>query len=210
MKPAHHDDQRPATAGDATPTEAAEHPHAWLSALADGRADALEPGIALWRDDAEARRTWSTYHLIGDVMRSEDLASRRGHDAAFMAGIRARLAAEPVVLAPQPAPARRARQPWLMPVAAAAGVAVVAGVLVVTRLSLPGAEPGAGTTLVAEPVRPGAELASVAAGDPRLVRDPRLEELLRQHWAARGGMAAVAASPRALRPQPLTAVSTER
>lgn len=106
-------------------------PGAWLSALVDGQVDGLDEACSRWRDDAGLRRDWHTYQLIGDVMRSEDLASRPEHDAAFLAGLRKRLALEPVVLAP--APARR-RQAWLVPAAAAAGFVVVAGVLVVVRL----------------------------------------------------------------------------
>lgn len=106
-------------------------PGAWLSALVDGQADGLDEACSRWRDDAGLRRDWHTYQLIGDVMRSEDLATRPAHDAAFLAGLRLRLAREPVVLAP--APAKR-RQAWLVPAAAAAGFVVVAGVLVVARL----------------------------------------------------------------------------
>ena len=118
----------------------ANDPRRWLSALADGQADAAEPACGLWRDDAAARQTWHAYHLIGDVLRSEDLAREPGRDAAFLAGLRAKLAAEPVVLAPMTAaPRERARQPWLLPAAAAAGFVAVAGVLEVLRLGTPGA-----------------------------------------------------------------------
>ncbi len=44
----------------------------WLSALADGDVHALDGACGLWRDDAAARKTWHAYHLIGDVMRSEE------------------------------------------------------------------------------------------------------------------------------------------
>ena len=54
--------------------------------------------------------------------------------------MRARLAAEPVVLAP--ALPQVGRRRWLLPVAAAAGVAMVAGVLVVTAVGLPGSADG--------------------------------------------------------------------
>ena len=70
----------------------APHPHECLSALADGEGQALQAACSAWRDDEEARRAWHSYHLIGDVMRSEDLAARPGRDAAFLAGERARLA----------------------------------------------------------------------------------------------------------------------
>ncbi|MBC7941537.1 MAG: sigma-E factor negative regulatory protein, partial [Chitinophagaceae bacterium] len=75
---------------------------AWLSALADGEGDPLaaERGCAAWREDAGARQAWHTYHLIGDVLRSDELATRPAHDRDFLAALRVKLAAEPVVLAP--------------------------------------------------------------------------------------------------------------
>src|SRR5215813_5291888 len=74
-----------------------------LSALSDGELDT--PGVAhactLWRDDPVIRSAWHAYHLIGDVLRSDDLAGRPAHDVAFVASLRTRLATEPVVLAPE-------------------------------------------------------------------------------------------------------------
>ena len=103
-----------------------------LSALIDGEADAsvLGRACAAWRDQPATRSEWHTYHLIGDVMRSDDLASAPSRDAAFLARLRVRLADEPVVLAPAPlAPATRRMRPrrWAGPVAVAAGFVAVAG-----------------------------------------------------------------------------------
>ena len=129
-----------------------------MSALADGElggdpgsAQALDRALAHWRDDAAAREAWSTYHTIGDVLRSQELARHAGADEAFLAALRARLDQEPVVLAPDPAPAkslhpsaaaqdsarRRAhwRPPaWLGASAAVAGVAAVAAVVWVVQM----------------------------------------------------------------------------
>lgn len=178
--------------------------HECLSALADGEPQSLHAACSLWRDDQSARRAWHHYHLIGDVMRSEDLAARPAHDATFLAGVRARLAAEPVVLAPQQAaPVRTRRQPWLLPAAAAAGVAVVAGVLVVARL---GSSSDAGNpVMAAAPGVPTRQLQTVSVDSQGVLRDPRLEELVRQHHASRGGIAVPL--PGALRPQ---SVSVDR
>lgn len=182
-----------------------QHPHECLSALADGDAQALAAACGQWRDNEAARQAWHSYHLIGDVMRSDELAARPAHDAAFLAGVRARLAAEPVVLAPQPVshPPRR-RQPWLLPAAAAAGVAVVAGVLVVARVGAPGAVPG-GPVLATAPGASMQQLQTVSVDGQAVLRDPRLEELVRQHHASRRGIAVPL--PGALRPQ---SVSVER
>lgn len=178
-----------------------DDPRLWLSALIDGDGAATERACGLWRDEAEMRKTWHAYQLIGDVMRSEELAQPAARDAAFLAGIRQRLAAEPVLLAPQPVapvPARR-RQAWLLPVAAAAGFVVVAGVLVVARVSEPGVQPAAALAAASAAdgaVRLGANTAPAAgsvmpAGDT-LVRNAQLDEYLRAHQFARGGMAVAA------------------
>jgi len=121
-----------------------------LSALADGDATDSEAARAFqaWRDDPDARATWHGYQLIGDVLRSEDLASAPRADEAFLVALRARLADEPVVLAPQaraeqavvaaPAVANggaaaRARARWQGPAAMAAGFLLVVGGLNVMR-----------------------------------------------------------------------------
>jgi sigma-E factor negative regulatory protein RseA len=121
-----------------------------LSALTDGELDSVATARACgsWRDDSRARSTWHTYQLIGDVLRSEDLSSSSSHDACFLAALRARLADEPVVLAPDPvaqpmsqpiaAPhvangGRSSRWSWMAPTAVAAGFVLVTGALLVTR-----------------------------------------------------------------------------
>jgi len=118
-----------------------------LSALADGDATDSEAARAFqaWRDDPDARASWHAYQLIGDVLRSDDLAAEPAADAAFLVALRARLADEPVVLAPQPrvedvpiplpaaanasGAAIRSRGRWQGPVAMAAGFLAVVGVL---------------------------------------------------------------------------------
>lgn len=176
-----------------------DDPRRWLSALADGDADAAQAGCELWRQDAEARRTWHAYHLIGDVLRSDELAGDPARDEAFLARLRERLAAEPVPLSPAPVAQRAAegRRPrWLVPAAAAAGFVVVASVLVVTRLAGPaggtgepvlaGTNPRPGVVLVGS--NPAAPVAASAQVRGVVIRDPRLDEMLRAHQAARGGM----------------------
>ena len=65
-----------------------------LSALADGDATDSEAARAFqaWRDDADARSTWHAYQVIGDVLRSDDLATEPSADESFLVALRARLA----------------------------------------------------------------------------------------------------------------------
>jgi sigma-E factor negative regulatory protein RseA len=151
-----------------------------VSALMDGDAQALSAACAAWRDDADARRQWHAYHLIGDVLRSEELAQSPAADASFLSAIRARLAAEPVVLAPAERTAVAARRRWLAPAAVAAGFVVVAGVLVVTRGVLPG--DGAAPQIAAAPA-PVVRAAAVepVLADRALIRDARLDRYLSAH-----------------------------
>ena len=189
--------QRPSSTADASGDDCRSS----LSAAADGQADALGTACLAWRNDPSARASWHAYHLIGDVLRSRELATPPERDAAFLSRLRGRLAHEPVVLAPSPAAMSSARRPaagWLVPAAVAAGFVVVAGVLVVSRLSAPVAPQGS-ETLAAAPsaavvtqVSSRGALASsgqLALGDSSLIRDARLDEFLRAHQAARGGMA---------------------
>jgi len=165
----------------------------WLSALADGESQALDPACEHWRDDADARRDWYAYQLIGDVMRSEDLASEPQRDAAFMNGLRKRLAQEAVVLAPTPVvPFSVAQGPssWSVPAALVAGFVLVAGVLLVARLG-PSGIGGSTTELAAASAAQSdsTEVREVANGQSLIV-DPRLDEFLRVHQSAGGSMAA--------------------
>ncbi|HOM13289.1 MAG TPA: sigma-E factor negative regulatory protein [Rubrivivax sp.] len=179
----------------------ATHSCRLISALADGEADAadLGRGCALWAGDATARERWHAYHLIGDVLRSEDLARRPQHDHDFLRRLSARLQDEPAVLAPAPpgpgaAPARRR---WALPVALAAGVMALATAVglwsandegaAAPKLAL--ASVAARVPLAAAPSAPAAAPAALAQAAPaeavpvggRMVRDTQLDSYLRAH-----------------------------
>lgn len=185
-------------------TAALEH----LSALVDGELDAgaVARACAQWRENDVSRTSWHAYQLIGDVLRSDDLASDPAHDAAFMAALSARLAEEPVVLAPQTlvstqpddasslnvangAPVRR--RAWLMPSTVAAGFVLVAGALMVTRAPDTAAGRSQGVPLASAVSADEVALtpAAVAAvRDPQavmangsLIRDARLDRYLAAH-----------------------------
>ncbi|MBL8340013.1 MAG: sigma-E factor negative regulatory protein [Rubrivivax sp.] len=173
----------------------------WLSAFADGDADAANRSIAMWREDPGARERWHLYHLIGDVLRSEDLSSTPRRDAQFLAGLRERLAAEPVPFAPAavvPKAATRARRlGWRAPVAVAAGFAAVATALVALRpqgfgfagdqLAADSAPRLAGEAGGARPRVSAAPAGGPLVSDGAMLRDPRLEAFLQAHQSARGG-----------------------
>ena len=188
-----------------------------ISALADGEldAEAVRAACAHWRDNGEARANWHAYHLIGDVLRSDALASDAGHDERFLRRLRERLAAEPAVLAPQPLSmpspaARRAsvRWSWLAPAAVAAGFMAVASILVVTRGTLPATgnegaviaratDPGRTVMATAVPERTaGSSVAGEGLVEPQtlvangqFVRDARLDRYLAAHMEFGGSSA---------------------
>ncbi len=164
-----------------------------LSALMDGEPSALAGALSAWRQQPQARADWHAYHLAGDVLRSEDLAQSAAHDADFLARLRSRLDKEPVLMAPS-LPAGRApavrRPTWTSGVAVAASVAALATVLWLGRAALPGSGDAApGLATVGAPAADGALTLVQASADAGVVlRDPRLDEFLRMHQMARGGM----------------------
>ena len=161
-----------------------------LSALVDGDGEHLEQACRAWREDAAARTDWHAYHLIGELMRSEDLPFAPQRDAPFLGRLRERLALEPVVLAPE-TPAKRAvrRHAWVAPAAIAAGFVAVAGVLVVTRMAVPGAATSDSAAVMAgskvAPVGPGTQAEASASGDMvvdgNLIRSAELDRYLAAH-----------------------------
>jgi sigma-E factor negative regulatory protein RseA len=183
-----------------------------MSALADGEADAAgcAQASAAWAAGGAATRGgWHAYHLIGDVLRSEDLAAAPGHDEAFLQRLRLRLADEPAVLAPQltpvpelvpewassipssPRAASRSPRPWMFPAALAASVMGLGTVWAVSQWGFSGPATSTAAQLAAAPVPPGHVTAVVAAPSPaiaeavavggKLVRDAQLDRYLRAH-----------------------------
>jgi sigma-E factor negative regulatory protein RseA len=167
-----------------------------LSSMADGEGgpQAQERCLALWAGDAQARERWRDYQLIGDVLRSQELARDGSHDAAFVRALRTRLANEPVVLRPKTAPPAVARsRNWAVPMAAVAGVAAVAGMVVVLR-----GVPDSGAPMVAQQGKAVPVTATSAAApqqvpaqvvNGRLIRDARLDRYFAAHRQSANGAA---------------------
>jgi len=170
-----------------------------LSALADGELDDAEraSACAAWAADPAVRRDWHVWHLIGDVLRSEDLASDPRRDRAVCGAIRARLQSEPIFFAPAAAVAGRGR--WAVGGAIAAGLAFVVGTFTVLR---PGGE--APSAIVAQADRPSAPPLVAAASpaperqtaadepvvaDMRFIRDAQLDRYLAAHKQFAGSSA---------------------
>jgi sigma-E factor negative regulatory protein RseA len=98
-----------------------------LSALVDGELD-MDGSPHLYtalRKSGEAVECWSTYHLIGDVMRG-DLRLQAGLQARIMQ----RLEAEPVVLAPRRRLHEMLHSGYAMPMAASAAAVAFVGWMV--------------------------------------------------------------------------------
>ena len=187
-----------------------------LSALVDGEidGDAAAQACGDWRENGEARASWHAYHLIGDVLRSDDLARDPARDLGFLASLRARMQHEPVVLAPQPlepvvptAPAvvqaanggaRGRRWSWIAPSAAAAGFVAVTGVVMLTRGPSAPADASAGASSLAQvtPAAPPLSVVSTLPSEPpaqiasgTLIRDARLDRYLAAHKQFAGSSA---------------------
>ncbi len=180
-----------------------------LSVLMDGEAagdpasGSVEQVCARWGQDADARATWHAFHLIGDVLRSDELALAPARDEAFLQALRLKLAHEAVPLSPAPlrpllqpaapsgrAVARPARW-WMAPAAVAAGFVAVAGLLVVTRVFSP--DVGGGAVLAKAPAvvgRDGVVLASDTLASGALVRNASLDRYLEAHRSLSNGVVA--------------------
>ena len=179
----------------------------------DGQLHGAEASAALqMMASDEAREGWQLYHLVGDVLRSPDLAAC-GRDGAWLTALSARLQHESRPLAVVPAPSlvqvRDVARPaandglfrWKM-VAGFASFAAVAAIGWGVMGSI-GPQPGAGAQLaqgsgaaptqivtLAAPV-PVAVASGAVEGDAGAVmlRDPRLDELLAAHRQTSGASA---------------------
>lgn len=180
-----------------------------ISALADGQlqGDAFAQAMACAGDD-DGLATWQLYHLVGDVMRSNELARADGSNQ-LLSRLREQMAQEPAVQRPE----ALAAQPGLDVVAQAelpaanasvfrwkmvAGVASLAAVAAIGWSSvgaLQGGRGAAGPQLASagapvvqavqapQGLPPSAPMVAVVEneGQQVMIRDPRLDELLAAH-----------------------------
>ncbi|PRX30289.1 RseA-like anti sigma(E) protein [Paraburkholderia sp. BL18I3N2] len=167
-----------------------------LSAFVDGELfgeehlnlDAFISGL-----NGEDRAAWSSYHLIGDALRSDDLAVSPAASSAFLSGFAARLDNEPHVLAPAAMPVARrllALRRRVVPAFAVAAAAATLTWIVVPQLQ--GVPGGPGAAQLAS-VQRGDALQRVAmapaptatvqpvAQDANIIRDASLDQYLEAH-----------------------------
>jgi sigma-E factor negative regulatory protein RseA len=144
--------------------------------------------------DGEDRAAWSSYHLIGDALRSDDLAVGSAASNAFLRGFAARFESEPHLLAPSAQPVTRrllALRRRVVPAFAVAAAAATLTWIVVPQLQ--GVPGGPGATQVASVSSHGDALQKVAmasvpsanvmpvAQDANIIRDASLDQYLEAH-----------------------------
>ncbi|MFM0337851.1 sigma-E factor negative regulatory protein [Paraburkholderia fungorum] len=144
--------------------------------------------------DGEDRAAWSSYHLIGDALRSDELAVSPAASSAFLNGFAARFENEPHVLAPAAMPVARrllALRRRVVPAFAVAAAAATLTWIVVPQLQ--GVPGGPGMTQVASVQSHGDSLQRVAmasvpaatampvAQDANIIRDASLDQYLEAH-----------------------------
>ncbi|WP_028226885.1 sigma-E factor negative regulatory protein [Paraburkholderia ferrariae] len=171
-----------------------------LSAFVDGEFTLGEHQNGIFSEfDQDSRKVWSEYHLIGDVLRSDDLALSAAASQSFMAGFAARFEAEPHVLAPAALPAARegasrvgrilALRHRVVPTLAVAAAAATLTWIVVPQMRGAGlagggaqvaavSAQGDGMQRVAMNVAP---VQTAAVQDGNIIRDARLDEYLEAH-----------------------------
>lgn len=164
--------------------------HEMISALADGQLQGIEfaQAVQAVTGDDEALATWHAYHLIGDVLRSGELAASSS-PAAFVARLQERLSAEvpvsvaetvvrPVVVGAQPA-ANDGSFRWKL-LAGFASLAAVAAIVWNTAGGLGGN--GQAELAKAGPAQPPQQAVAAAGAEGQvMIRDSRLDELLAAH-----------------------------
>ncbi|CAB3653105.1 sigma-E factor negative regulatory protein [Trinickia soli] len=159
-----------------------------LSAFVDG--EGLDPSESfdqmLTGFDHADRTTWSAYHLIGDALRSDDLAIHPAASSAFLSGFAARLEAEPHILIPARATARHGASALRRRVAPA--LAVAAAVATLSWIVLPqfqhGASQGAVQTASTNARAGGVQtvaMSGAGAQSGNIIRDASLDQYLEAH-----------------------------
>ena len=180
-----------------------------LSALVDGelRGEELEQALGA-AESAEGCASWELYHLVGDVLRSPDLAHHSQHD--LLTGLRVQLAQEPSLRLQsaeleQVAAGMEHQRSDVVALRDPAANSSVFRWKVAASFATVAAVAALGWNLMATPIGgQGAQLASadsvsispvvVATENGDVLRDPRLDALMATHqqYASRAALQAPA------------------
>jgi sigma-E factor negative regulatory protein RseA len=183
----------------------ASNPDELVSALVDGElgGQAFAQAIAWLEESDEAQAAWHSYHLVGDVLRSGELAAAGANDRVFLERLRQRLQGETQVtqtemfvelsgsvghqnaaLDSDPGKGQSANDSgmrWKM----VAGFATLTAVAVVGwQAFISIREPSGSPRLARVEVSPSPGQTQV------MIRDPRLDQLLAAHQQS-GGISAL-------------------
>ncbi|OYU43499.1 MAG: anti-anti-sigma factor [Burkholderiales bacterium PBB4] len=172
-------------------------PQEQFSALLDGEllGDAQHAAVEALLADPQAQDLWHLHHLVGDVLRSEELARSAPGDLQFLAKLERRLSEEPAPFTAVGAsptvvmPASALRRPsanaaiFRWPAVAGTAFALALAVLL-GSLYLPAFTEPAGQQMAVAPL-PSVEVsalnATTAVSPDGMIRDPRLDQLLSAH-----------------------------
>jgi sigma-E factor negative regulatory protein RseA len=165
-----------------------------LSSLMDGELGSEEAArlLASLRGDAGLRGQWADFHLVGDALRSGEVASV--HSTAFCARVAELLALEPTIVAPRAA----ARLPSALRRYLAPGLAVAASITVLAFVAVPLIRSSAPTTAMQQvAVRPLPAPATAEEATRRAAITVANARQMQQYLAAHRELTAGAAFPRA-------------
>jgi sigma-E factor negative regulatory protein RseA len=165
-----------------------------LSAFVDGESlnDAGDISQFIASFTTRDRAAWSDYHLIGDALRSDDLAASPASSSAFMAAFSQRLEAEAHVIAPAAVASRLRGQLFRRRVVPAFAVAAAAATLTwIVVPQLQGLDNrGAGTQLSSlssdnvqhvSMAQPSGSNSRSPVVDANIIRDASLDQYLEAH-----------------------------
>lgn len=165
-----------------------------ISVLLDGEMDRVEAESVIGSvcGDPALLRQWHELHRAGDALRSNEVAACDAQ--GFCARVMAAIAAEPTVLAPQPARAPGLRRYWMPGLAVAASVAAV-GFIALPLLRAPD------TTSIAKVAGPALELTAADLAPqrdlPTIVNARGLSSSFSPYLAAHRELSASSVVPRA-------------
>ncbi|KWE54624.1 anti-sigma factor [Burkholderia ubonensis] len=163
-----------------------------LSALVDGEMfDGPDHGQFLAELDRADRAAWAHYHLIGDALRSDELALAPAMSASFTARLSVRLEAEPHLLAPAAAPVSRrllSLRRRVVPAFAVAAAAATLTWIVVPQMQTAGAPGAVQVASAGATQQNGLQRVTVAQApsqqglqEANIIRDASLDQYLEAH-----------------------------